>query len=172
MNFLVTASPPKSFRPSLDSPIVMIHTSHGGVLRRLPLIAACVLAACSGGGTGTDAFRVRIAVPAQMTGSWEGPNILTCTPQVQTIATGAGRAVWTGGTSTLTAAYGKYELTYTASEAAQIVGGASVSAGEPLVHTFPKGGFASFEYVFTLTYAVEGTTQTGSASAKFRCDAP
>lgn len=147
-----------------------------GAFRRLPFVCACVFAAaCSGGdgATGPREMEVRVQVASPVTGAWQGyTSVLICAPQVRTTATGEGRAVWTGGTSTLTAPYGKYTYTHSAEEMAALVGGDGVSAGQPLTATLPKAGYASFTYAFTLNYAVEGSGQTRSVSASFDCNAP
>lgn len=154
----------------------MTSLSRGALARRLISVCACLLAAaCAGGGTDAGGLQVKVRFTGAGDGQWVGGSgsaLLFCHPQMTVSAEGAGRAVWTGGTSRLTAPYGTYDLTFTAAEVAAMVGGADVSAGQSRSNTFNQTAYTSFHLQVNFAYTVEGTGTTGTATGAFDCKAP
>ncbi|HKP77483.1 MAG TPA: hypothetical protein VJT67_18270 [Longimicrobiaceae bacterium] len=149
--------------------------SSRGLPRRLTALCACLLAAaCSGaGGTDGGALQIRVRFSGNGVGYWANPGqILTCKPNMTLEATGAGHAIWTGGTSRLTAPYGTYDFAYTAEEVSTMLGAADITAGQTLTAPIIRTGYASFKVNVSFAYAVEGTGQTGTAGGSFDCEAP
>ncbi|MFL5542379.1 MAG: hypothetical protein ACJ8J0_25555 [Longimicrobiaceae bacterium] len=137
------------------------------------MFAFLLLPACSGDSTGAGGLSVKLDLPGTVVGTWADPGqILNCRPEMTVTATGQGKAVWTGGTSHFTAGYGDYDFTYTASDVAFMVGAPEISAGQTLTVVLPRSGYATFHVSVKFNYTVDGTGQTGSASAGFDCKAP
>ena len=154
----------------------MKNPSRGALPRRLISVCACLLAAaCAGGGTDAGSLHVQVRFTGAGDGAWVGGSgsaLLFCHPQMTVSASGSGRAVWTGGSSRLTAPYGTYDLTFTAAEVAAMVGGADVSAGQSRTNTFNQTAYTSFHLQVDFAYTIEGTGATGTATGAFDCDAP